>query len=182
MNHQLICKPHQASWPTIAGYLTKRLHVVGSQCLRSQILWTSTVQVPTHLCSSTLIFQTLTNSSLASSLLVTKQRGTQWKTLNSFQADLRILTIYAYALRRPHTWPLNAWTRTAMDVLNENKDRSRVYKARCYAKLKKEVSGNHFVNSCRTCLPGNGSMHVMTDCAATWLHEFFMPYPCIQVH
>ena len=50
------------------------------------------------------------------------------------------------------SWPLNARTRAAVKVSNENKEKSRVSKARYCTKSKKEVSGDLFVGSCHTCL------------------------------
>ena len=71
-------------------------------------------------------------------------------------------------IRWPHSqvenasWPVNAWMRAAMNVSNENKEKSGVSKARYFTKSKKEVCGDIFVSSCRTCLPGNGSVSRLT--------------------
>ena len=62
------------------------------------------------------------------------------------------------------SWQLNTWTRAAMNVSNENKEKSGESKAHYCTKLKKEVCGNLFMSSCCTCLLANGS-----DYAGAWL-------------
>ena len=82
------------------------------------------------------------------------------------------------SIRWPHpqseraSWPLNAWTRAAVNVLNEKKGKSKV----CYyTKSKKVVSGNLFVCSCSclTCVTATGLCY---DWLWSYMAEFFKPY------
>ena len=102
--------------------------------------------------------------------------------LRSFQADFCILAIYAYMLATPTRWEGLMWTAliripkvTRIQSKTKIQCKSRVFNARCCTKLKKEVSDDLFVSSCRACLIAAGPCH---GWLCSYMAELFMPYLC----
>ena len=94
--------------------------------------------------------------------IVRKQvfRKTQWNTPSRFTYTRRLWIYVGHTHKgEKASWPLNVQTRAAVNVSNEDKEKSRVFKARYCTKSNEEVYGERFVSSCHTCLIATGPCH-----------------------